>query len=227
MEILTGIPVELKLEQMLGRLRVGPGSEDAKAVGELLEGARAVVKPKAMYDVFFVGEKTTDTVEIGGALFKSRVLRVNLEKAHRAFAYVATCGRELDEALGGTDDPLRRYWLEEVKLAALGAAMGFMQQHLEGRYRPGKMSRMNPGSLEDWPITQQTELFSLLGEVEGRIGVRLTDSYLMVPTKSVSGILFPTEVSFESCRLCPRKVCPGRQAPYDEKLWEERYAVRG
>jgi hypothetical protein len=56
--------------------------------------------------------------------------------------------------------------------------------------------------------------------------VTLTDSFLMVPTKSVSGIVFPTEVSFESCRLCPRSDCPGRRAKYDPNLWEQRYAEK-
>jgi len=48
-----------------------------------------------------------------------------------------------------------------------------------------------------------------------------------VPVKSVSGIMFPTEMSFESCGLCPREVCPGRRAAYDPGLWEKRYAEKG
>jgi hypothetical protein len=75
---------------------------------------------------------------------------------------------------------------------------------------------MSPGSLEDWPITEQPKLFSLFGNTERVIGVRLTDSLLMVPRKSISGILFPSEENFISCRLCPREVCPSRKAPYDE-----------
>jgi cobalamin-dependent methionine synthase I len=121
-------------------------------------------------------------------------------------------------------DPLREYWLEEVKAMALGAARSHVREHIDRKYRPGKMSNMAPGSLEDWPVTQQTQLFSLLGDVEGAIGVTLTDSFLMVPLKSVSGMLFPTERSFESCQLCPREGCPGRAAPYDEHLWDQRYA---
>ena len=50
------------------------------------------------------------------------------------------------------------------------------------------------------------------------MGVRLTDSFLMVPNKSVSGIFFPAEVTFTSCQLCQRGVCPGRRAPFDPKL---------
>ena len=57
-----------------------------------------------------------------------------------------------------------------------------------------------------------------------QLKMKLTDSFLMLPMKSVSGLYFATETSFQSCRLCPRKVCSGRQAPYEPSLWEERYA---
>ena len=50
------------------------------------------------------------------------------------------------------------------------------------------------------------------------IGVNLTDSFLMIPRKSISGIYFPTEIKFYSCQLCPRERCIGRKAPYDSKL---------
>jgi hypothetical protein len=81
---------------------------------------------------------------------------------------------------------------------------------------------MNPGSGDArlWPIGQQRPLFELLGDVEAAIGVRLTPSFLMVPNKSVSGILFPTEVRFESCQLCTRENCPRRRAPYSGELAE-------
>ena len=224
MDVLTSIPVEYKLEQVLSRLHVEPGSEDADDVRELLERVREVVNPKATCGVCYVGERGSNTVEFGGEVFTSRVLRVNLEQAHRVFPYIATCGREFDEVPDVEGDPLREYWLDELRVMALRAAAARVREHIERKYMPGKMSSMSPGSLEDWPITQQRQLFSVFGEVEAKIGVRLTDSCLMVPTKSVSGILFPTEVSFESCRLCPREGCPGRRAPYDEHLWERRYA---
>jgi hypothetical protein len=45
----------------------------------------------------------------------------------------------------------------------------------------------------------------------------------MVPTKSVSGILFPTEDGYANCQLCPRQACPNRRAPYDEMLYSRKY----
>ena len=107
-------------------------------------------------------------------------------------------------------------------MMALGSAIGHLSDHLDRRYRPGAMSHMNPGSLKDWPITQQKELFSLLGDVDAAIGVTLTEGMVMVPTKSTSGIYFPTETKFESCQLCPKEDCVGRRAPYDPAL-AERY----
>ena len=71
-----------------------------------------------------------------------------------------------------------------------------------------------------WPIEQQRELFALLGDVEGLIGVRLTASFLMVPTKSVSGLRFASAAEFYSCQLCRREKCPGRRAPFDRALWQ-------
>ena len=85
------------------------------------------------------------------------------------------------------------------------------------------MSRMAPGSgaADVWPIAQQKELFSIFGNVEDLIGVKLTDRYLMIPIKSVSGILFETETTFVTCQLCPREACIRRRAPYDPQLVEK------
>jgi hypothetical protein len=80
---------------------------------------------------------------------------------------------------------------------------------------------MSPGSLTDWPIEEQKPLFSLFGEEETPIGVKLSKHLLMLPAKSISGIYFPTEVSFFSCQLCQRDNCPGRKAAYDNKLAKE------
>lgn len=224
MEVLANIPVELKLDELLRRFRVEPRSTDADALAGLAERVREVARPKAIVDMCYVGSRASNTVEFGGVEFTSRVLTVNLENAHRVFPYIATCGRELDEIAVVEGDPIEEYWLDEMRIIALGAASAAVREHIEKEYRPGKMSSMSPGSLEDWPITQQEQLFAVFGDVEEKIGVRLTDSFLMVPMKSVSGLHFPTETSFESCQLCPRRGCPGRRAPYDERLWQERYA---
>ncbi|MFB3883379.1 MAG: vitamin B12 dependent-methionine synthase activation domain-containing protein [Armatimonadota bacterium] len=226
MQTVAQIPVELDLERIHSDLHVSPESEDAKDLADLVERVAAMAEPKAAYDVCYVDDRGAGGVIINGVTFTSRVLEVNLRKVHRVFPFVVTCGRELENVPGVDGDPLREYWLDHLRILALQAASARLKAHIESTYQPGKLSSMSPGSLADWPITQQKQLFALLGDVEGAIGVELTDSYLMVPMKSVSGMYFPTEASFHSCSLCPRKECPGRSAPYDERLWAEKYAER-
>ncbi len=100
---------------------------------------------------------------------------------------------------------------------ALGAARRHLDEHLVTRFALGKTSTMSPGSADAavWPIQQQRQLFGLFGDVEGLIGVRLTDSCLMVPNKTVSGVRFPTQIDFRSCQVCHREDCPSRSAPFD------------
>jgi hypothetical protein len=89
----------------------------------------------------------------------------------------------------------------------------------------GPTAAMSPGSLADWPIREQRPLFSLLGDPEQAIGVKLTDSFLMIPNKTVSGLRFSTEERFESCQLCPREHCPGRRAAYEPDLYDRKYRI--
>ena len=226
METITKIPFELDEKSLMEKVHVEPGSDDAREFAVLLEKARAIANPKVVYAERFIDAKgKDDAVTIGGITFRSRTLRRNLDKAERVFAYVATCGRELDGIPLPKGDMLTEFWHDAIKMAVLRAAIQHLSDHLARRYRLGKTASMSPGSgdADTWPIQQQAELFALLGgigEVRERSGVELTDSSLMIPNKSVSGIHFPTATDFRSCQVCHRKECPSRGAPFDEKLWE-------
>ena len=216
MEILKDIPIELDTEKALEKMNIRKKREGMdEAIQEVISIVLPIAKPKAMYKVSYIDKKMEDSVEIDGVKFTSRVLRDNLEKVQRVFPFVATCGTELDELSVPESDFMKCYYLDQIKELLLEEAMSHLEKHLGHKYGLGQVSEIEPGSLESWPITQQKELFSLLGNVEENVGVRLSDKFLMVPVKSVSGIYFPTEIKFESCQLCPREKCIGRKAPYD------------
>ena len=206
------------------RMRLRNGNDRIlEQIREMLDTTRPIARPKAIYEVTYVDNKNGDSLEIGGVKFTSRVLRVNLDKVERVFAYVVTCGRELDEIEIPSTDFVKGYYIDQVKETAVVLARQYVEKYLKKRYALGQISGMAPGAGAeiDWPITQQMELFSLFGgrdKVTELIGVKLTDSFLMVPIKSVSGIFFPTEVRFESCQLCPRERCIGRRVPYDPEV---------
>ena len=139
------------------------------------------------------------------------------------FPFVATCGGELDEFAGRLSGALHRYWADTIQMLALGTAMSMLDGHLKERVSPAELSCMNPGSLEDWPLQQQSRMFDLLGEAAQKIGVSLSESYVLIPLKSVTGVQFVTQEKFMNCQLCPRQNCEGRRAPYEAGLYERRY----
>lgn len=227
MKVLNKIPVKLELETVFKQMHIRNKSEGMeKSIQELILIARPIAKPKAIYAVSYVDNKSKDSLDIGGVRFTSRILRVNLDKVERVFSYIVTCGKELDEIHGSSDKSFRIYCLDQIKESILVEAMNYLENYLRKKYALEQISSMAPGSGAacDWPMAQQEELFSIFGgraKVEGLIGVRLTDKLYMIPIKSESGIFFQTEIKFEACQLCPREKCIGRQVPYDPDLVEK------
>lgn len=185
-------------------------------VGVLAEEAKSLIHPRALFKESFIDKKEIDAVFIEQVEFRSRVMAENMKKVQKVFPFILTIGGELEKKAAECGDLLHQYRLEIIgDLALEGAAQDF-ERNLK-IYGIKKYASLSPGSLDDWPITDQPKLFSIL-EGGRPIGVRLTESMLMIPRKSLSGIYFPTEIDFKSCRLCPRKDCQGRRAAYDPRL---------
>jgi hypothetical protein len=215
--------VEIDFPGVLTTLRVHEGSDDESELRAMTAEILTVARPAAIYSMAFIEAKGEDYVIADGVRFTSRVLRVNLDAVHRCFPFVCTSGQEAEAWAEARDGFMRRFRADALNQAVLRAAALRLQEHLQDRYGLGPISMMHPGSLADWPLGEQRSLFSLLGDVKAAIGVELTSSLLMVPTKSVSGIFFPAEESFASCQLCPRELCPNRRAPYDPELYDRKY----
>jgi hypothetical protein len=217
MQIIERIPVILDRAEIAARLRFNPAKAGIDDLDGLVARAQSLIDPRGVYDVAFVGARGEEFVEVARVAFQSPLLRKNLEASNKVFPYIITVGLALEHSAAAQGDLLKQYYLEEMANIALEKAAAGLAARLEERYRPGPLSSMSPGSLEDWPITEQAKLFSIFGDTERLVGVRLTDSMLMVPRKSVSGILFPSEEGFVACQLCDREHCPGRKAPWQKQ----------
>jgi hypothetical protein len=222
MILFTDIPFTLNANQLRGNLRIKPGTDRAQEFEDFVNEVREIGKPKALCKVCFIDEKGEDTVTLDGITFTSLALRKNLDSIERVFPYVATCGAEVDAIEVEQGDFQKKLWISLLKANLLEISVQYLREQLDKRYRVSRLSSMNPGSGDAsvWPIEQQRKLFSLFGDVEKHIGVRLTESLVLVPDMSVSGILFPTETDFESCQLCHRENCRFRRAAFDRELWE-------
>jgi hypothetical protein len=219
MEILNPIAVQVDLGAIKKSAHVPEGEEHR--LQSLISAAHSVMTAKAVYKVFYIDAKAEDSVIIGGVLFKSKVLRKHLDKVERVFPYVVTIGKGVEDLEKTSGDALEKYYLDLIGNAAVVKARDHLKSRLANRYGLGGLSYLGPGQLKDWPLEEQKPLFSLLGDVERAVGVTLSDSLLMIPRKSLSGIYFPTEIPFMACQLCPKESCPSRKARYDERLARE------
>lgn len=230
--VIDGIPVKLDPEEVLERLKFRRWSKRIEqVVWELTQEVVARARPKVLYKIARVGARNGDMVEIDGIWFESRILRINLDRTENVFPFILTCGEEIDSIRVPTNAFTREYILNIIKDMVLADVVGQVQDLLSRHYALGPIWHMLPGDREFWALAQQKELFSVLGNMEGLIGVRLTEHDLLLPVKSISGICFPTTLKIEYCQLCPRQNCISRKAPYDpdlvKRFREENYKTSG
>ena len=221
MQILNSVAFEMNAQEIQRRLGISADSEDWHNVQEIMQEMNKTIQAQAAYKPCYIQQKKNETVTIENINFSSKVLRKNLEEVQIIFPFVVSLGKNVDEMLKKKDDFIQQYYLDTIANVALQDLLQSLCAHLQSEYNIEQLSYMSPGSLQDWPIEQQRPLFMLLGNVEGEIGVRLAPSMLMHPSKSESGMFFPTEVTFFNCQLCPHANCPSRKAAYDEEKARE------
>ncbi|MDD5701004.1 MAG: hypothetical protein PHU23_03045 [Dehalococcoidales bacterium] len=218
-ELIDNIPLNLDIAKIMVRLELHGGSKlDESSVRELADTASKVARPRALYRESFITGKTGNSVEIDGTEFVSHLLRINLDRADRVFPYIATCGKELDSLqVSGADDSLI-YCLKLIKEMTLTAAVSRLQDYLSCKYALDFIFILDPGEMQAWPSDHRKLLFSLLGNVEKPIGVRLTEDNSLIPAYSRTGIFYHADIEFESCQLCSKEPCMTRRAPYNPEL---------
>ncbi|MEG1097121.1 MAG: MarR family transcriptional regulator [Clostridiales bacterium] len=209
-------------QDILERMGMPRNHKFGDSIKKLIDIARPIAKPKAFYMEVEIEKRTGKTLTIAGETFTSTALVKNLAKVNTVYPYLCTCGEELAAYAKTLDDIMEQY--------AFDAIMEFYRKRINvdmtaalanALESGGQISAVNPGSLVDWPIYQQKPLFNIFGQNADKIGVDLSENYLMFPIKSVSGIFYAADEEFHNCQLCQRKNCPSREAPFSEKLYME------
>lgn len=212
--MLDKFPCEIDFDALLEKLHIKKGSDYSDELEMMAAKAQLLARPKIVYKEAIIEMKGDNFVVVDKIKLTSRVLRGNMEEALKAYPFVVTCGTELEAWSKQYEDFFASFCADTIKEMVLRTAIKIFEEHLDKEFGLGHAVNMNPGSLPEWPINEQINIFNLLGNVEELIGVQLTDSYLMLPIKTVSGIRFPKEGTFENCQLCPRENCPSRKALY-------------
>ena len=207
----------------LGLRGTAPDAATARAVEEaiaLLNGAAEPKQVSRRFALKWLGGGAA--VEIDGLRLESRALARNLAGCDEAFLMAATLGIGPDRLIARAQ--AAGAMSRALALQAASAAMieawcdrvndGLCAQAAPRHCRP----RFSPG-YGDLSLEAQTGVFRLLG-VQKHIGVTLTDSLLMLPTKSVTAIIGVSDDSAvpcpAGCDACGRTDCAYRNDRKDE-----------
>ncbi len=188
-----------------------PEADVRQVVDGLLAELDRIVQPAYVLKIL-PGEVGESAVTIDGIRFDipASIARI-LKGADRFAVFVVTAGKVYDDWL--QEVKARGDMLSEFVADAIGSAVAekmgaYAKVRLEEELRGARhSSSFSPGQC-DWDITGQRNLFALLGGEQA--GVRLNDSCLMLPVKSVSGIIGIGDgvtPGVTSCDLCPKKDC--------------------
>jgi hypothetical protein len=197
-----------------------PSARTMSLVDEYLENFHDLVEPSYSYvirDVEWVqGPISFIRDEI---IFKSQVIARLLEQCQQVVVFALTIGNRLEEMVKQLAED--RLILQATVLDAIGSsAVEKVAESFETSIREmasvqgfSASWRFSPGYC-DWNIGQQRMLFwALNGEIAD---IRLTKTCLMIPQKSISGIIGigpgnGTLENYNPCRTCKERHCPGRR----------------
>ena len=215
--VLKDIPVVFTEDDVIKQLKLQVNSERIRnTVRELIDITIDQAVPKAIYRRSVASNDGRD-IRIDGVKLTCWVPTLTFKPHEIVYPYVATCGLEIDQIQIPKTDVMKHYIMNQIKQLLLFRTSEYLQNHLIQTYDLKQLTHIGPGEALG-PISQQKQLFDIIGDVEGEIGVRLSDHHLMIPEKSTAGILFETAIRLERCQICPDAKCEARRAPYEPKI---------
>lgn len=218
MKIISGLEITFDFEALAAKLFLNEGSAEREEFRQLFERASAVANPKAIFFEAPVIGRDSASLTLENTTFNSKVMARVTTGADTVFPFISTCGTELNELEIAPDDFLAEYWLDTIKEDALAQVNRALRQQIVHEFKLPKIAVIYPSDENVWPISEQTKLFGIFPENPLIIGVELTESLLMIPNKSTSGLMFPTNKDFIACELCDKPNCPNRKCPQNEHL---------
>lgn len=174
--------------------------------------------PKSVYQGYPLRFYEDYGIDVCGFRTRSKALKKNLNGCEEAVMFAATLGT-------GVDMLLKRYGKLQMSKAVViqAAAAAMLEDYCDeineeiriGYEKKGKFlrPRFSPG-YGDFSLDCQPALLQCL-EAAKRIGITLTDSFLMIPSKSVTAIIGISEkpagrCSIRGCQNCEKRDCEYR-----------------
>jgi len=172
----------------------------------------ALANRKIVHRIFEIQFNGDDEIVIANMVIKSRKLFRNLYGCKNIILFAATLGTEVDRLI-------RKYERIDIAKAVVAQACATTileeycdewQEKISMNLRP----RFSPG-YGDFSILHQKDILNLL-EASKKIGLSMTDGYMLTPTKSVTaviGIGNANEIChIKGCEACEKTDCTYRRS---------------
>ncbi len=199
------------------------GNEGDETVNALIEDClkelTAAAFPKSISRVYPLQLLPEDVIDFTVFQTKSRNLSKNLKDCEQVILFAATLG-------AGVDVLLHKYTKLQMSKAVImqAAAAAMIEEYCDEENRLLKQEheakglylrpRFSPG-YGDFPLDCQRDITSVL-ETPKRVGIMLTDSLLMAPSKSVTAVMGvsgkPYRCEVKGCEVCAKTDCAYRRS---------------
>jgi hypothetical protein len=214
---------DIDIQQVLRNIGYGnncqPPARIESLIDDYVENVYHLIEPSyscVIRDIMLV--QGASVVIDGSIIFESEVVARLLERCGKVAVFLVTIGNRLEEMVHLLAKD--RLMLQATVLDAIGSdvvekAVDFVQGRIGQAANFdgfGISRRFSPGYC-DWDVSQQKMVFQA---VDGEsAGVHLTEGCLMLPRKSISGIIgigpANSVENYNPCRTCYKQDCPGRR----------------
>lgn len=209
--------LEITLREVYESMQYGeslPDRQTAEEIDLLLRDIRSLLRPRLIY-IIRCGTLDGETLKVGDdTVFDvGKIIAHQLKNSDEFGFFICTAGiefMEYQEKLKAEGDIFKTFAVDSIGSVIAEKCADEMEVFLEDELKLRGLfhtNRFSPGYC-GWHVSQQQRLFPLF---EGETcGVSLTPSSLMIPIKSVSGVIGIGENVRKldySCRLCTMEKC--------------------
>ncbi|MFC2056929.1 vitamin B12 dependent-methionine synthase activation domain-containing protein [Chloroflexota bacterium] len=197
-----------------------PSARIKSLVNDYIENYPNLIESSYSYTIRDIESIQGDSVNVGDSIiFESKVIARLLERCEKVAIFALTIGNRLEEMVAylaenglvlqatvldaiGSGAAEQVAVLVETKIRQLASSQGLS---ISRRFSPGYC---------DWDVSQQEMVFRIMNGDSA--GVCLTEEYLMLPRKSISGIIGigarnSNIENYKPCKTCLMSDCPGRR----------------
>lgn len=220
---------EQMLKEAVRYLGYGKHAVDERTLNvihDVFDELESCIQAKSIYRIFECIHSENDTIQIGTMVIQSKNLSRNLKGCSQVVMLGATLGIIVDQKMRyySLTDMGRVIIIQACAAALLEEYCDQIQGKILEKFQAEGKSlrpRFSPG-YGDFDIHHQEELTRMLDSAK-TIGLTMTDSYMLNPTKSVTALIGISDTDeachIKGCEVCNKNDCIYRRS---EMMGEDR-----